>query len=295
MAVRLAARQVSELVLQRAARWLELLETDRFGSLVFHVVASANLAHLPVLRPGGGWVGLDAPAELFRPVRTLAISQSMRLPHETVRRRVQALETGGRLVVNDGGVAVAPDVLNEARAGAVWREDERLLLEACRAMAEGGYATAAEVAAIGPGALPPAVLARLEVDFQVRVLETFTALYGDLMDGTILAAVIAANVRHITQSVELSRLYAGQDQPPPDEQRRPAAVRALARDLQLPFETVRRRAATLVAEGRLRAVDEGLVYPAAALITEENLQNNIRLLSHMDRMLREIVRLSASA
>lgn len=291
-AVRIATRQVSELVLSRATRWLAALATDRLGSLVFHVVASANLAHLPYRRPDGEWIGLDVPAELYRPVRIVAVAESMRLPNETVRRRVFALEDQGLLTLGDQGVVAARGVFAPARLEAVWRADEQALDVACRSMGANGHAVAAEVARLGPGSLPPPVMARLLLDFQVHVLETFTALYGDIIDGTIVTAVVAANVRHITDDADLSRQFAEHDAPPPDTMRVPVGVRTLSRDLDLPYETVRRRTVALTAQGRLRAVKRGLIVPTAALSTDTHLQNNMKLLSHLDRMLREIVRLA---
>lgn len=291
-AVRIVARQISELGLQQASRWLDALAMDRLSSLVFHVVASANLTHLPFHSSQDGWVGLDAPTERLRPVRMVAISDSMGLSRETVRRRTFELQDAGRLAVRDGGVVVAPGVLSHEKMGAVWAEDTRALVAACQVMGEAGYDIAAEVGRLGEDALPAAVAARLLVDFQVRILETFTAIYGDMTDGAILTAVIAANVRHITQDPELSARYAEADQPPPDAERRPVRVRGLARELRLPFETVRRRCAAMVTQGTLRIVGRGVIVPTTVLIAPVHLDNNAKLMGHMDRMLREFVRLA---
>ncbi|MBL8556779.1 MAG: hypothetical protein JNL41_21085 [Phenylobacterium sp.] len=87
----------------------------------------------------------------------------------------------------------------------------------------------------------------------------------DVIDGLLLCAIAQANVAQISRSPELQRRYAALDQPPPDDLRRPVSISAVANSLRLPFETVRRRIATLVGLGVVISVPKGVILPAAPL------------------------------
>lgn len=87
----------------------------------------------------------------------------------------------------------------------------------------------------------------------------------DVIDGLLLAAISQANVAQITRNPELQRRYATLDQPPPDELRRPVSVSAIANSLRIPFETARRRIATLADLGIVVAHPRGVVVPTGPL------------------------------
>ena len=61
--------------------------------------------------------------------------------------------------------------------------------------------------------------------------------------------------------------YAGIDQPPPDEVRRPVSVSAIARSLGVPYETLRRHVWRLIEAGVCVRVEGGLIAPTTALET----------------------------
>lgn len=87
----------------------------------------------------------------------------------------------------------------------------------------------------------------------------------DVIDGLLLAAISQANVAQITRNPARQRLYATLDQPPPDEMRRPVSVSAVANSLRIPFETARRRIATLSELGIVVSQGRGVVVPTAPL------------------------------
>lgn len=87
----------------------------------------------------------------------------------------------------------------------------------------------------------------------------------DVIDGLLLVAISQANLARITRDPELQRTYATLHQPPPDEIRRPVSVSAIANSLRIPFETARRRIASLVELGIVRNVARGVIIPTAAL------------------------------
>lgn len=88
---------------------------------------------------------------------------------------------------------------------------------------------------------------------------------GDVIDTLLAAAIIQANVQGISSRADLQLAYAGGDQLPPDELRRPVSVNALASSLNLPFETVRRRVRKMERDGFCRVQAAGVIVPTAVL------------------------------
>jgi DNA-binding Lrp family transcriptional regulator len=99
------------------------------------------------------------------------------------------------------------------------------------------------------------------------ILDTFTLTRngGDIMGPLITSVIIDANVSLINQDPAVSRHYSALDAPPPDELRRPISINAVAASLRLPYETVRRRVAAMIAAGTCVATPRGVYVPAAAL------------------------------
>jgi len=102
----------------------------------------------------------------------------------------------------------------------------------------------------------------------VATLEHFGG--GDAMTGVLALSIIEANVRHIVRDPVLALRYAGVDNPPPDDIRRPISVGALAASFSIPYEAARRRVADLEARGLCQRTTRGVYIPAAALETDAN-------------------------
>lgn len=277
--VRIVARQVSELMLARGARWQAATGTDRLDCLLFQVVFSANLAHVPL---GASLQGGPPPR---RPVSLLAISQSMHLAYETVRRRTTQLRAQGLVEADAGGISVPV----EAVATAVFEEvaacDAKALAGALRALDASGYPAASAALEAGVEDIAPRVQARALLDFAVRVMERFIPLYGSMIAGTICVAIVAANVRHLVADPD-----ADTGQLPADGDRRPVPLRVLARQLALPWETVRRQVAGLTASGMVEIVDGGAIVPGRVIGTDEYQQYNRHILAQFERMLAGLAR-----
>lgn len=89
------------------------------------------------------------------------------------------------------------------------------------------------------------------------------AVGGDMIQGLIFLAIIQANLQPILEDETLDALYGGLDDIPPDAHRVPVSAYAVARDLGVPYETVRRNAKLLIAGGLVeRAASNGLVVPS---------------------------------
>jgi DNA-binding Lrp family transcriptional regulator len=93
----------------------------------------------------------------------------------------------------------------------------------------------------------------------------------DFLDALIVLAVVQANVTPLSRDPELQRAYAGYDEPPPDELRRPVSINAVAHSLRLPYETVRRRIARLARLGVCEVSVQGVVVPARELASPEHM------------------------
>lgn len=276
-AVRLVARQVSELMLARGARWQAATGTSRLDCLLFQVILSANLAHLPVaLQP------MRAPPRARRPISLMAVSQSMHLPYETVRRRVADLRTRNLVTIGAGGALVPLDALSRAAAAHVAIGDSTALAAALQTLAAHDYRPAQAALAAGVTGKGNRVQARGLLDFAVRIMENFVPYYGSMIGGTLCVAIVAANVRHLPSATT--------GPIPDDGERRPVALRALARTLDLPWETVRRQATALVASGMVDMVDGGVIVPTRVLASEAHRRNNHNILVQFERMLTVLAR-----
>ena len=293
---RLVARHVSELTLARLHRWRALVSQERLSIFVFDIVLSASIANHPYRDPvSGQWIGLEDARAVGRPVTAAAVAQSMGLPYTTVRRQAAELSDAGLLARGVEGFHISERLFADGSVARFAAADAEDLLRILKTLAEADYAPASAALDAGCAKLPAGVVGRLVVDFALRAMETFTELYGDFASGTIVASIIAANVRYITDDPELAQLYAGEDAPPPDSLRRPIALRVLARDLGKPFETVRRRVAELVSEGRVQWKDDGVIVPTSVLLSDKHLDNNRRIVAHFDQMLATLQSLASDA
>lgn len=99
------------------------------------------------------------------------------------------------------------------------------------------------------------------------LLDTIAIARGgsDVLDTLLASAIIQANVADIGRHADVQVAFAEAEAPPPDEMRRPVSMNALAASLNLPFETVRRRVRAMVDQGFCRAVNGGVIVPAAVL------------------------------
>lgn len=108
------------------------------------------------------------------------------------------------------------------------------------------------------------VAARLAIGFTLDLVKML-GFGRDVVDGLLITAISQANVAQISRSRELQLAYATLDQAPPDELRRPVSVSATANSLRLPFETTRRRVASLAELGAIRSTPRGVIIPTAPL------------------------------
>ena len=289
-ATRLVARQVSELMLARTRRWQALGSHNPLTGVVFATVLSGSIAHLPLLDLATGrWITVDDAPALGRPVTATAIAQSLMLPATTTRRRADELVVAGQLTRGARGFQVDAEFLRSAASQRLWQENARHLASAITSLAASGYAPAVRALAAETSALPPGLIERPLIAFELRMMETMTELYGDAVTAYLSSTIIAANIRHITADPALAQRYAGDDEIPPDSERRAVTLRALARAAEMPFETVRRRVAGLIARGTVVQRDAGVVMPTRVLAQEPYIGNNQRIAGFFEQMLETLI------
>jgi hypothetical protein len=275
---RLVARQVSELMLRRGARWQAATGTDPLDWLLLQVVLSANLSHVPG--------GRDRPLPVQpRPVSLMAVAGSMRLPYETVRRRVTQLRAAGLIEADAGGARVIGAAMPPVRAGRLLHADAAALGEALRSLAMAGHGPAGAALAAGIARVRLRAQGRALLDFSVRIMEDFVAFYGGMIPGVVFVAIVAANIHHLLDD---PAHHAGLL--PDDADRRPVPLRALARSLRMPWETLRRQVNRLVAAERAVMTGDGVLVPSHVLATETHLAYNRLIQTQFERMLTGLTR-----
>lgn len=99
---------------------------------------------------------------------------------------------------------------------------------------------------------------RLGGDFQLKMARLVAlSVNRDFTTALVLLALSRANVRPIMESGESVQQYGAADAVPPDALRAPVTIYVLARELGLPYETVRRHVSKLKAAGLCQGVEGG--------------------------------------
>lgn len=87
------------------------------------------------------------------------------------------------------------------------------------------------------------------------------AVDEDLVTSLVFMGVTRANVRRLREDPALDAAYAAEADIPPDEARMPVSVYAVAKDMAMPYETVRRHCVKLREAGLLDAGPDGVWIP----------------------------------
>ncbi|HEX3700968.1 MAG TPA: hypothetical protein VHV27_09875 [Phenylobacterium sp.] len=230
---------------------------DILDPLILTTVLEANLALVnqdPELQRRFGGVEAPPPDELRRPVSISAVAASLRLPYETVRRRLGRMASRGACEISRRGVVVPASVVSDPLylmlAAARYERLKRFYfdLKALGAMAGVGGGSARIPALAEP---PIRIGNRVISEYMLRVMDTIMRRVGDPLTGLILLEMARANAEHLaTEAVDV-------EGPVADAVRRPIRTLALAKRLGLPSETVRRHVATLEAGGFCRRIEGG--------------------------------------
>lgn len=118
-------------------------------------------------------------------------------------------------------------------------------------------------------------------------------LFGDLLPGDSLTSLIFLTILHrnlvrISGDALDTLAYASPDTPAPNEKRTPVTVYAVAKDLGLSYETVRRHVKRLLDAGVCQRGGDGLIVPAEVTSRPDFLRAGTRNYENVQRLVRSL-------
>jgi DNA-binding Lrp family transcriptional regulator len=221
---------------------------DPLDALLVLAINQANIAPLtrdPNARARYGQLEAPAPDAERRPVSINAIAASLGLPFETVRRRIRRLAAADVCTVSGEGVLVpasflaSPTYLRSVMAGHLRLRAFYFDLAARGLVDElpaSAYALEHDI--------PIRAAARLLSDYVLRTSEGLMREAGNVISTLILTALLTAAL--------------GEDPAP-------VAVKAIAAQLKLPAETVRRHVVQMAEDGLCERSTAGVGIPSEML------------------------------
>jgi hypothetical protein len=130
------------------------------------------------------------------------------------------------------------------------------------------------------------VASRASSDYVLRSMQLLGEMVsGEFLTGLVWLAIVQANIGHIDQN-GLGRSFQDGQSPPPDSLRRPVSVLALSASLGLPYETMRRHVAKLVASELCVRVKGGVIVPSVVLSSAKHAELMDRNLTNLRRLSR---------
>ncbi|MEJ1967678.1 MAG: hypothetical protein WDN03_03425 [Rhizomicrobium sp.] len=303
--VRAVLRVGNEFFLRCIDSMAAVAGNDLIKALVFTAIWTANVKHITNSAANRRYAGMDEipPDALRKPVSVLAISNSLCIPYETVRRYVQTLLREGTCIrVGGKGVLVPAEVVARGSHHDAIREGVPSLLRFLTDLKRVGFdfapyrhrlPTTVPMPMPQDGTPPPNMRAVLRVvmEMMMRGIDELGILHkGDFLYAIIFTAIWTANVRHITASSENLK-YGGLTELPPDEARRPITVNAVASSLRMPYETVRRYAGKMVQDGSaVRIGVKGLIVPRERLAIEDGYESVRSVYANIERSMLALYR-----
>lgn len=251
---------------------------DLLDILLLIALIQANVTPVTTDRDLQLRYAVDAPPdEVRRAISVTALSGSLGLPFETVRRRLGRLNELGYCELAERGYRVPTHHLNTpdyvSRIAGGWE-----LVRSLYVMLRG--AGCLEGLAVSPAepsdSEPLRVMARAAGDFALRVFTVMAAQIGDPVDIFVVMALMHLNT-------------GGDPGVRPGGTLAPVRIARLSEQLNLPYETARRRLRELGERGLCVRGPRGWVVPAEQLALlrvdtlEENLANLRRLFATLAR------------
>jgi DNA-binding Lrp family transcriptional regulator len=262
---------------------------DLLEPLIFTAILDANMAPVnrdPTLQVVYGG-DISAPDHLRRPVSINAVAQSLRLPFETVRRRVNGMTKRGACLQDSRGVIVPNAAVTSPAYVAIQRaryDRARRFYQVLKAI--GALPSDGRADARAPTAQPLVRAANRTLSaYMLRACNDLIALTGDALSSLILLEL----------TLGATETLAGADLPAwaadPVGMGRPVRIASLSKSLSFSAETTRRHLLALEDAGFCLRTKAGLVavappavWPDLARLMAANLSNVHRLFAALRQL-----------
>lgn len=256
---------------------LDLVKMVGFGrdvidGLLIAAISQANVAQIsrdPALQRAFATLNCPPHDDLRRPVSISAVANSLSVPFETARRRIQTLVDQG-VVLNVGRGVILPQApLNSpfyrmaATANYNLIRDLYFRLRAIGLLTSLPRPTGPVFTADDP---PVRLVIRMSTDYLLRLAEHTSRLIGDVVTTLIMMDLFQANTAHLPDTIG-GAARDGWDPGSfvPDGLRQAVRIATLSERLGIPQETVRRHLGRLVAKGFCVKTPDGYLIPSEAL------------------------------
>lgn len=242
---------------------------DLLDGLILLAIGQANVEHLdrePDPRDQHGDID-DPPSETaLRPITVNALAATLRLPFETVRRRVGRLSSTGDCVLVKRGAMLPPRTWASQR----WRFRAFTVHQQARNL----YLALRDLGVLRPLAtraasrrIPLLALERMAASYALRQLNSLSARLKDPALGLLLIHVIRASTDHLDDTYAE---FAEHDDLIGDSLRRPAPIALLASRMGAPYETIRRHSQQLLKDGWIARDSAGGFYLTREMLRAEH-------------------------
>lgn len=275
---------------------LDLVRLGGFGrdvidGLLLVAIAQANVAQITrsaELQRAYATLDQPPPDDMRRPVSVSAIANSLRLPFETVRRRIAGLIEHDIIRPAHRGVIVPTAPLDSpfyrmgAEANYSLVRNLYFRLRGIGLLKDLARPSGPVFTADRP---PVRLVIRLSSDYLLRLAEPVTQYMGDLVTGLILMDVIHANTEHLPdhEGGEASGSWEPESFVD-DAARRPVRAATLSERLGIPQETVRRHLQRLSEADRCERRGDGYIIPARVLARPPFVAFMLDNQSHLHRL-----------
>lgn len=256
--------------------------TDAVLATVIIQVNTADVRNQPPLQ--AAYLDAPPPDSLRRPATIKAVAESLNLPFETVRRRINALAADGFCRFVEGGVIVPSEVLAEPRYAVRSDLYYARLRDFYYQLIDLGLLEALPPPAVSlpDGLVPVRPVSRLVGAFILRVVEAIAPI-GEFLDGIVMLEVFRSNTAHFPNDLLGQEGFEAQDMVS-DDLRAPISIAVLAKRVGAPRETVRRHVAGLLAREFLERRRTGLIVPSLTLSRAPVLPSLITASSNLNRL-----------
>lgn len=266
-------------------------------AIIFHTIWSSNVRRLTLSYDNGRYDrGEDPPpAHLLQPISTLAIAAAMRMPYESVRRKVNMLKREGLCQIQQSaGVLIDVKFVDQLLSQSSLRRDWLQSLDQLIADISNLGFDFSRLPHSSSGACPIQMRAVIRIvgELDMQLFDIFAQLDdADLLEWFIIFTVWDFNIGDYYRA----RIADPEMGAAPDVERRPISVRKLAARIAMPEETTRRHLNALIERGLLvRPKGRGVIVSSKLWSDERHHDASRRICIQIARAMAELARQGAA-